>query len=100
MTTCWEKFTLFVKRNLLVIVPKIKRNLLDKGIGLSEEKGYRYVIGTVVSMSAMLLETHEMVKEWALKYTRDRELIEAETDRAIRDVALYLSEKFKGRHPK
>ncbi|MFP7159412.1 hypothetical protein SFC34_26515 [Priestia aryabhattai] len=32
-----------------------------------ERKDYRYVTGTVVSMSAMLLETHEMVKEWALK---------------------------------
>ncbi|RBN40813.1 uridine phosphorylase, partial [Priestia megaterium] len=27
-------------------------------------------------------------------YTKDRELIESETDKAIRDVALYLSSKF------
>jgi len=120
------------------IVVESNKELVEAACNYCEEKGYRYVKGTVVSMSAMLLETHEMVKEWALKghdgvdmetattlaiahkfnkkaigllnlsdhiingdtlysYTRDRELIEAETDKAIRDIALYLSEKFKGR---
>lgn len=123
------------------IIVESNKELVEAACEYCERKDYRYVTGTVVSMSAMLLETHEMVKEWALKgydgvdmetattlaiahkfnkkaisllnlsdhiingdtlysYTKDRELIEAETDRTIRDVALYLSEKFKGRHSK
>lgn len=100
-----------------------------------EKKGYKYVIGSVVSMSAMLLETKEMIETWALNghigvdmetaatlavakkfnkkaigllnlsdnlfkgdtlysYTQERELVEAETDEKIRELALYLSVNF------
>jgi hypothetical protein len=44
------------------------------------------------------LSDHIIHGDTLYSYTQDRELIEAETDRAIRDVALYLSEKFQGKH--
>jgi purine-nucleoside phosphorylase len=106
--------------------------LVSAAVNYCSQKGYSYVVGSVLSTSAMLLETSEMVNEWALKghigvdmetattlavakkfnkmaigllnisdhllhgdtlysYTKERELIEAETDEKIRDVALYLA---------
>ena len=111
------------------------KELVEAACRYCEQKGYSYIKGHVVSMGAMLIETHDMVKEWSLadflgvdmetattlaiahkfnkravgllnlsdlllhgdtvySYTKDRELIESETDKAIRDVALYLSSKF------
>ena len=113
---------------------KSDENLLNATIDYCEKKGYSYVVGSVLSTSAMLLETEVMINEWALNghigvdmetattlavakrfnkkaigllnlsdhliagdtlysYTKERELIEAETDEKIRDVALYLSSK-------
>jgi purine-nucleoside phosphorylase len=111
---------------------KSDERIVNVTIDYCEKKGYRYVTGTVLSTSAMLLETKEMINEWALKghlgvdmesattlavakkfnkqaicllnlsdhliqgdtlysYTKERELIEAETDEKIRDIALYLA---------
>lgn len=111
---------------------KSDEQLLNATIDYCEKKGYSYAVGSVLSTSAILLETQELISEWGLNghlgvdmetattlavakrfgkkaigllnlsdhlmvgdtlysYTKERELIEAETDEKIRDVALYLS---------
>lgn len=111
---------------------KSDEKLLNAAIDYCEKRDYSYVVGSVLSTSAMFLETQEMIDEWAsnghigvdmetattlavakrfdkkavgllnlsdqlivgdtlYSYTKKRELIEAETDEKIRDVALYLS---------
>jgi purine-nucleoside phosphorylase len=106
--------------------------LVEAAIRYCEEKGYSYKTGTVFSTSAMLMETSEIVKDWASEghlgvdmetattfavakkferkavgllnlsdhiisgdtfYNRheDYEELEEETDRRIRELALYLS---------
>ncbi|QCR30731.1 uridine phosphorylase [Lysinibacillus sp. SGAir0095] len=111
---------------------KSDEELLSAAIDYCEKRGYSYVVGSVLSTSVMLLETQEMINEWAsnghlgvdmetaatlsaakrfdkkaiallnlsdhlivgdslYSYTKERELIEAETDIKIRDLALYLS---------
>lgn len=113
-------------------IVKADEKLIEKAIEYCEKKGYRYSTGSVVSVSAMLLETSEMVRDWASKgflgvdmetattlaiakkynkkaigllnlsdhlvhgdtiydYTQEREELEIEVDRRIRDIALYLS---------
>ncbi|MUK88897.1 uridine phosphorylase [Ornithinibacillus sp. L9] len=109
--------------------------LVCAAIDYCEEKGYRYVTGSVFSTSAMLMETAELVKSWsqdghigvdmetattfaiARKFNRKSigllnlsdHIIEGdtfysrakhiddvmdETDRRIREISLYLAEKF------
>lgn len=111
---------------------KSDERIVNATINYCEKKGYRYKTGSVLSTSAMLLETKEMITEWMVNghmgvdmetattlavakkfnkqaigllncsdnllqgdtvfsYTKERELIEAETDEKIRDIALYLS---------
>ncbi|WP_256376317.1 nucleoside phosphorylase [Solibacillus sp. R5-41] len=108
------------------------KDLVSAAVDYCNKKGYSYVVGSVISTSAMLLETHEIINRWAMKghlgvdmetattlavakkfnkkaisllnisdhliegdtlysYTKERELIESETDEKIRDLALYLS---------
>ncbi|MEN2767870.1 uridine phosphorylase [Ornithinibacillus xuwenensis] len=105
---------------------------VQAAIDYCEEKGYRYVTGSVFSTSAMLMETTELVKRWsedghigvdmetattfaiAKKFNRkavgllnlsdhilqgdtfytateEIRVIEAETDRRIRELSLYLA---------
>lgn len=116
-------------------IVKADEKLLEKTIEYCEKKGYCYSTGPVVSVSAMLLETSEMVRDWASKgflgvdmetattlaiakkynkkavgllnlsdhliqgdtiydYTQEREELETEIDRRIRDVSLHLSTNF------
>jgi purine-nucleoside phosphorylase len=111
---------------------KSDERLVNFAIDYCEKKGYKYVVGSVHSTSAMFLETPEMIKEWSLNghmgvdmetattlavakkfnkkaigllnlsdhliqgdtlysYIEERELIEAETDKKIKDLALYLT---------
>jgi len=111
---------------------KSDEQIVNATIDYCEKKGYKYVTGSVLSTSAMLLETKEMINQWMLRghlgvdmesattlavakkfnkqaicllncsdhliqgdtvysYTKERELIEVETDEKIRDIALYLS---------
>ncbi|WP_042149542.1 nucleoside phosphorylase [Paucisalibacillus sp. EB02] len=41
------------------------QKLVSAAISFCEEKGYRYVTGTVMSTSAMYMETTEIVKSWS-----------------------------------
>lgn len=43
------------------------QDLVNKAISYCRKKGYRCVTGTVISTSAMMLETHDMVKGWSEK---------------------------------
>ena len=111
---------------------KSDERVINATIDYCEKKGYRYITGSVISTSAMLLETRDIINKWVLNghlgvdmetattlaiarkfnkssigllnlsdhlikgdtlysYTKEREMIEAETDEKIRDVALYLS---------
>lgn len=45
---------------------KSDEKLLNKAIDYCEKNGYSYVVGSVLSTSAMLLETKEIVENWAL----------------------------------
>lgn len=40
-------------------------SLVSAAVDYCEKKGYSYVVGRVLSTSAMLLETSEMVNDWA-----------------------------------
>jgi len=44
---------------------KSDEKLVDEAINYCEKKGYSYSTGSVISTSAMLLETVEMVSKWA-----------------------------------
>lgn len=113
-------------------IVKADENLVTTAIDYCEKKGYSYSTGSIISNSAMLLETIEMINDWAsnghmgvdmetattlaiakkfnkkaigllnlsdhliqgdtlYSYTKEREKIEAETDKKIRDLALYLA---------
>ncbi|WP_080846288.1 phosphorylase family protein [Cytobacillus gottheilii] len=45
---------------------KADEQLLNAAVEYCEKKGYSYVVGSVLSTSAMLLETQEMIQEWVL----------------------------------
>lgn len=113
-------------------VVKADEAMVNEAISYCEKKGYSYSTGCVISTSAMLLETVDMVKKWSdngytgvdmetattlavakklnkkaigllnlsdhliqgdtiYSYTKEREVLELETDERIRDVALHLS---------
>lgn len=44
---------------------RCNEELVSEAINFCERKGYKYITGSVLSTSAMLLETKEMVKNWS-----------------------------------
>lgn len=46
-------------------VVKADEQLIEQAINYCEKKGYNYSTGSIISTSAMLLETTEMVNDWA-----------------------------------
>ncbi len=46
-------------------VVKADEQLVDEAINYCEKKGYSYSVGSIMSTSAMLLETTEMINKWA-----------------------------------
>lgn len=47
-------------------VVKSDKQLVDMAIKYCEQKGYSYCVGSIMSTSAMFLETADMINEWAL----------------------------------
>lgn len=110
---------------------KADEELVNKAINYCEKKKYSYVTGKIISTSAMLVETNDLVRGWAedgylgvdgetaatfaiakkfdkksisllnisdhliegdtlYNYTKEREIIEEETDQRIRELALFI----------
>ncbi|MDV2686063.1 uridine phosphorylase [Alkalihalophilus lindianensis] len=44
---------------------KSDETLVNAAIEYCEKKGYHYIVGTILSTSAMLLETREMIDDWS-----------------------------------